>query len=442
MEGNSIEGEDHHVISIHRLTSTMQLKILETPRLLSNQAGRSTCSIFRVPQSLIEINGKSYQPLIVSIGPYHHGEKHLQMIQEHKWRFLGSLVSRTQTRGLGLEHYLNAIEPLEDKARESYSEVIGLGTDEFVEMMVLDGCFIVELFRMVGRQVRVEEDDPIFSMSWIFPFLTRDLLKLENQLPYFVLQTLFDLSKMPGEDTGPSLATLALKFFDNMMERPNEVISRYHNLDGKHLLDLFRSSFIPSNLEEPEKSNSSSQVIQCVVKLRRAGIKFKPGTADSFLDIKFRNGVLEIPTITIDDFTGSFFLNCVAFEQCNKHCSNHMTTYATLMDCIINTPKDVWFLCDDNIIENYFGTDAEVAQFFNNLGKDVSFDIDRCYLSKLFDDVNQYYRDDWHVQWASFKHTYFETPWSFISALAALILLILTVAQTFFTIYPYYIHRS
>ncbi|KAL0426512.1 UNVERIFIED_CONTAM: hypothetical protein Slati_2826000 [Sesamum latifolium] len=71
------------------------------------------------------------------------------------------------------------------------------------------------------------------------------------------------------------------------------------------------------------------------------------------------------------------------------------------------------------------------------MGKDVSFDIDMCYLSELFNEVNHYYRNHWHVHWASFKYTYFNTPWSFISALAAFVLLVLTVAQTLFTVIAY-----
>ena len=95
------------------------------------------------------------------------------------------------------------------------------------------------------------------------------------------------------------------------------------------------------------------------------------------------------------------------------------------------------YLSDCNIIENYFGTEGEVARFINNLGKDVAFDIDLSYLSKLFNDVHDHYRNSWHVQWAGFKYRYFDTPWSFISALAAFVLLLLTLTQTFYTVLAY-----
>jgi hypothetical protein len=104
----------------------------------------------------------------------------------------------------------------------------------------------------------------------------------------------------------------------------------------------------------------------------------------------------------------------------------------------VNTAKDVDYLCDRNIIENYFGKDGDVVQFINKMGKDLqlAFEDDQFYLSQLFKDVDECYRNKFHVPVASFKRRYFNTPWSFISALAALFLLVLTFLQTFYTINP------
>ncbi|XP_019154317.1 PREDICTED: UPF0481 protein At3g47200 isoform X2 [Ipomoea nil] len=364
----------------------MQRKISEPPRLLSKSAGRSGCCIFRAPQSFVDVNGRSYQPRIVSIGPYHRGKPHLEMIQEHKWRFLGTLLQRTEKIGLTLEDYFQTVQTLEMEARECYSEAINLESDEFVEILVLDGCFIIELFRKIGRVVPFEEDDPFISMSWIFPFLLRDFIRLENQIPFFILQRLFELTKMSGEQA--SLSRIALFFFNHALQRPEEILDKYENLAGKHLLDFLRSSFmtfIPPVTENPPKS--PSHVIHSISKLRRAGIKLRPGQEDSFLAIKFRRGVIWMPAITVDDFMAAFLLNCVAYEQCHGECSKHMTTYATLLDYLVNTYKDVEYLSDCNIVENYFGTDSELATLINKLGKDVMFDIDECYLAQVFDEI-------------------------------------------------------
>ncbi|CAL0310400.1 unnamed protein product [Lupinus luteus] len=189
-----------------------------------------TC-LTRVPKLLSNANGIAhYEPEIVSIGPYHIGKKHLDMIKEHKWYYLRCLISRTD--GLNIEHLFQAITSLELQARECYSETINLQTHDFVEMLILDGCFLIELFRKDEGLVLSEENDPLFSMLWILPIFCRDFLKLENQIPFFVLERLFELSKLPEEN----LTKSALDFFNKSLPLPQNLV--LDGLVGMHLLDL------------------------------------------------------------------------------------------------------------------------------------------------------------------------------------------------------------
>ncbi|KAL4383531.1 hypothetical protein GQ457_15G028200 [Hibiscus cannabinus] len=56
--------------------------------------------------------------------------------------------------------------------------MIETNKDGVVEMVVLDGCFVVELFCIVGGLAYTNFGDPIFSMERILTFLTRDPLKI------------------------------------------------------------------------------------------------------------------------------------------------------------------------------------------------------------------------------------------------------------------------
>lgn len=445
----------HHAIDIGNLLSNLERETQKMPKQLSPSAGRNSCCIFRVPRSLAEINEKAYQPHILSIGPYHHGKHEFSMIEEHKGQFLRDLLTRIEERGAGFKDLVRDIAAMEDKIRESYSETLDIGSQDLIQMMIFDGCFIIELFRKVEKLVSPHRDDPLLSIPWMLPFLTRDLLALENQIPFFVLKSIFALAVGSSDNGNYSLAELALNFFNRMDNREIDVLKKYYHKEGKHLLDLFRLSYIPEARETSRKLRLSSipedretsrkpskylRLVQPAKKLNVAGVKFKPRNSSSFLDIKFRNinGTLEIPVLKLDDFLSSLLLNFVAFEQCYHHCTKHITTYATFMGRLMNTPADAGFLSDCKIVENYLGGDEEVARFFSIIGKDVAFDIERSYLSEVFKDVNRYSQNGWHVRWAGFKHTYFNTPWSFMSALAALVLLILTMVQSFLAVYAYF----
>ncbi|KAD5508645.1 hypothetical protein R6Q59_030725 [Mikania micrantha] len=450
----------NHIITIDEEIESMKTRMKESPKLLQKSAGNKSCCVFRVPQSLLEINKEAYEPRIVSIGPYHHGKKDLEMIQEHKWRFLQDMLTRT---GKTLGFFMNIMVSLDNEIRESYSESIDrFTTNDLAKMMVLDGVFLIELFRKVGKLVHTQADDPIFKMGWISPFLMRDLLRIENQIPFFVLKKLFEESNSNSR----TLQSLILEFFNHIVERPQEVLKKCENLDGKHLLDFFRKSFIHTKktsvtvpkmidktksvspklvhptTEIDETKSLSPKLIRPATKLVNAGVKFKAiHQAQSFLDIEFKNGLLLIPQINMDDFHSSFFMNCMAFEQCCCYCSKDITTYVVFMGCVMHTSTDVGILSQHKIIENYFGTDKEIAKFFKEVGKDVAFDVKDHYLGDLFMGVNEYCENGWHVGWAGFRHTYFESPWAFISALAAFMLLSLATLQTFYTVFPYY-HKN
>ncbi|ONH96760.1 hypothetical protein PRUPE_7G150500 [Prunus persica] len=424
-------GRDDAVITIAATTiiqtTPLDQRIQETRWLLHPSAGNESCCIFKVRQCLVEINNKTYQPHIVSCGPYHYGDQHLEMIQQHKRRFVRDLLV---PNGPTLNHYQQVVAAMEEEIR-------GLSSHDLVEVMVLDGLFTVELFCKAGKLSPSDPDDPIFNLAWVFANILQDLFRFENQIPFFLLQKLFDESKPSRKDSDSSLAKLALDFFRYAEEprnvRPLVQLIKY----VKKPLEGTRNAMQKFVAGRKGNTSPSIEFIQSAKKLRQAGIKFKTREAVSFLEIRFCNGVLEIPHIVIDNLRADLLMNFVAFEQCYSHCSKDVTSYAAFMSCLIRTPEDVLFLCDKNIIENYLGTDEEVVHFFQNLGKDVPLDIGEGYLWKLFKDVNEYHRSMWHVRWEGFRFKYFGTPWTFLSALAAIILLLLTAIQAFFAVYGY-----
>ncbi|CAA3008932.1 Hypothetical predicted protein [Olea europaea subsp. europaea] len=65
-------------------------------------------------------------------------------MEQHKLRYLGSLLERGSKPNALI--CVITIMQFEDRARKCYAEDIHLDDDEFVQMLVLDGCFIIEFF--------------------------------------------------------------------------------------------------------------------------------------------------------------------------------------------------------------------------------------------------------------------------------------------------------
>ncbi|KAL5728667.1 hypothetical protein ACHQM5_001725 [Ranunculus cassubicifolius] len=435
MQESSVGGEESQVVvPIVDLVESMESKIEEMRRL---SQGSSRC-IFKVNQSVGFLYRKVYRPEILSVGPYYHGDARFRMAEAHKWHFLGTMLSRNLIYGLRLQHFIDAIRSIELEIRDSYEGEIKFGSDQFVEMMVLDGCFIIELLLRIKGYVETEANDSILAKRWTLPILTRDLIKVENQIPFLVLSRLFGMLK---ESSGRSLTMIILDLFNQELGRTDNTDNeRHRDLNPRHLLDLLRSSLIPSGLElRPPQSLPKN--IHCATVIRKKGIKIKAGDSLGLSNIHFKNGVLRIPRLIIDDFSQSAILNCIAYEQCytGLGLSMYINAYAAILDALVNTADDIRLLRDKDVIEHYYGTDDEVALFCNNLGKAFPLDAGIQFFGGLFEDINMHCRNSRKVQWAGFKQTYFGTPWMFLSALAAVILLILTLAQTFFSAYGYFV---
>ncbi|KAL8473034.1 hypothetical protein ACS0TY_030035 [Phlomoides rotata] len=429
--------------------------------------------IYRIPQCLRENDDKAYIPQTVSLGPYHHGKKRLRSMDRHKWRALHYVLKRTKQQ---IELYLDAVKELEERARACYEGPICLSSNEFVEMMVLDACFVLELFcGAAGGFTRLgySRNDPIFAMRGTMHSIQRDMIMLENQIPLFILDRLYGLQSGSPDQNGV-VSRLALSFFDPLMPTDAPLTKSDRNKlelslgnsnsfdpltehGGLHCLEVFRRSLLavrvglnPTPCVWIKRWSHTSrvvdkrrqQLIHCVTELKDAGIKFKRRKTDRFWDIRFKNGILKIPRLLIHDGTKSLFLNLIAYEQCHLDCSNDITSYVIFMDNLIDSPDDVSYLHYCGIIENWLGSDQEVADLFNRLCQEVVFDINDGSLSRLSEQVNRYYDHRWNAWRASLKHRYFNNPWSIISFFAAVILLALTLAQTFYTVYTYYIPPS
>lgn len=151
-------------------------------------------SIYRVPRCVTDLNKQAYQPQAVSFGPYHHGKEHLQSLEDHKHRALVHFRNRS---GKPIKMLVESLAHVVQDLRDSYDLLDPTWknhTSAFLQLMILDGCFMLEILRTATHTVDdYPPNDPIFSdhgRLHIMPYVRRDMLMLENQIPMLVLDKL------------------------------------------------------------------------------------------------------------------------------------------------------------------------------------------------------------------------------------------------------------
>ncbi|KAL3506276.1 hypothetical protein ACH5RR_031658 [Cinchona calisaya] len=406
--------------------------------------------IFRVHDRLRSHEKEAYEPQVLSIGPYHYSKPNLKKMEMHKQRYLEELLlQREETNRDGC---ISALTELEDRARKCYAEDISeIKKDDFVEMLLLDGCFIIQFLRKLYDPKLRNGDDTIFQMDWLRNWIEIDLILFENQIPFFILEKLFVMTTLPGQAV--DLVGLALPL-RNCLRSDLIPTSSDKNFSANgffHLLDLVHKSLCSSFAETLTQNNDPAvndfsvqelEFIKSTSELQKSGVHFKAVEASqnqSWLDITFKDGKIKIPKLKIMDWTESVFRNLIAYEEymLNSQSWRCVSDYTMFLDRLIDSPRDVAGLRHGQIIENWLGDDEAVSTMFNKLGNDVGINDSKFCYSRVLKDVNKYSVNCWNIWWAHLMRNYFNTPWSIISFLAALLLLILTIVQTIFSILQY-----
>ncbi|XVE84135.1 hypothetical protein DITRI_Ditri16bG0145300 [Diplodiscus trichospermus] len=432
------------VINVGPLVSSLDVELKNA----SVSMPLSYC-IFETPSILYRHSENSFHPNRFSIGPIHHGKKNLVATEKIKIKYLNDLLSRViknhrqetmsekekarEPRKV-LRDLISSVKSIEKNASACYAGhdfAAELGDDGFVKMMVLDGCFIIELFRKNAEEISKEHNDPIFSMSCMLQFLHHDLILLENQVPWFVLQNLFDQTKLPSQTQ--SLIELTLRFFATIFTsyppEPKKIAGICSGKDIKHILDLLRLSQVLPSQEFKKDLGSKWEPISSLTTLQEAGVKFeKAKLPDSILDIKFTNGCLKIPSLLIQETTNTILRNLIAYEQCLPQCQPIFTCYAKLLDNLIDTPNDIDILCKKKIYDNWLSPE-DAAQFFNKLYNDTY--IKDIYYWKLCADLNEYCKRWWPEWRAHYVHNYFSKPWAIAAQIYAVIMFVLTFWEAY-----------
>ena len=384
------------------------------------------CSIYGVPGPLRKIKEEAYTPKLISIGPFHYDKDELANMEKQKIRYKREFVKRIGPEKL--QQLTNFIEENEKRIRNSYEENSELDRIDFISMILYDAVFIIELFlRYYSR-----ESDFLLNRFCLRETIWSDLWLLENQLPFFVLDGLYQLAfpNLCPENGDPSFISLSCVFFRHCDRGDIMAVGAE---DILHFTDLSRYLMASRYPRKYPEGGERLKDLPCATKLQASGVRFNSIRGELLLDIRFEKkkllGIpclkvaeLQIPQIEVDKHTESYLRNVMALEQCHYPGEPVVCNYIDLMDKLIDTDKDVKLLAEAGIIYSNLGEGTRIADMFSDLCLEIRFS------ESNYSGIIKALRDQYEK--ATLKRVYFSNLLRGTGTVSAVVLLVLTLIQT------------
>uniref|UniRef100_A0A7N2M2T9 Uncharacterized protein n=1 Tax=Quercus lobata TaxID=97700 RepID=A0A7N2M2T9_QUELO len=356
---------------------------------------------------------KLYEPRAVSLGPIHYGSEKYKLGEKYKLMLTCEFVKGSKEMINDL--YKKIGEKIKELKECFEKEVIeGYKDEDLIWLLLVDGCAILQYIDCAANNsfevLKIKPDSLAFTQQ--------DLFLLENQLPYRLLNWLMTWSAKEDK-LGKSIDTyienlvtapppddqsaiFSWKWLSSLSWRCSQYseIEKEESLHSKakrqedpiHLLDLLRTRLLynhqrRNNREKPnEKGKTAGQSYRNVQELRAA------------------------------DFQNDF----------------EITSYISFLDSLIDEPSDVKMLRNAGILYNYLGSDDEVAQVFNEIGTDSVPNIE--IYSDVKRKIQNLYKKQGRTWIAQVFHEHFSSPWTLTAFFGALLVLALTIVQTWYAV--------
>ncbi|XP_021756459.1 UPF0481 protein At3g47200-like isoform X2 [Chenopodium quinoa] len=335
-----------------------------------------------------------YTPSLVSIGPKHHGDARFASMEIQKLRYLASFITRNGSASSEniLMDCAREISMKHTELRECYGHILssqGPAVD-LDKILLVDGCFILELFirfyksdngghdHPIFRQ-NTDADDPLLNVSWTQNVLRLDLALLENQIPFFILEDLFRRIAGHEHDELPKdfVANMALGFFKPLLQNACFLSTPIQECGESqtHLLHILLSTYKVAtgtdtviNIDNMECNSTypSTAFIPSASVLKNSNMIFIVAPKRTLPEIEYANFVFKIPPLHLTDCTESFLSNLMAFEYWLET-DPKIASYVALMSQLIQNQEDVNLLQDKGIIINGLGNGLSVLHMFQRL---------------------------------------------------------------------------
>ncbi|XP_009615475.1 putative UPF0481 protein At3g02645 [Nicotiana tabacum] len=191
--------------------------------------------VLQVPKTLSDQKPEAYTPQLIGMGPYHHLRPDLYQMERYKLAAIKEILEPAQI--LNFKHLL--IDKLRENdlvVRACHNRFMDIDEETLAWIVAIDGLFLLNILRSSYDNVHDHQEiiDTIF---------TRDLMMLENQIPFFVLKQIrkFLCLSSPEDREDSELVSMFRRFCE--MHSPlalptNDHSKKVQGTQPFHLLDL------------------------------------------------------------------------------------------------------------------------------------------------------------------------------------------------------------
>jgi hypothetical protein len=281
------------------------------------------------PACLQGLHDRYAVPMLVAIGPYHHASERLQKMELVKRAAAFHLGKRWGGKPASKEVY-EAVLHKAALSRKRYAVdrlPANMADDvvhDFAAMMFFDACFLLHYMEVSVSSKEEAQHDALSKLLFSNRgSIDRDIMLLENQLPWPVVQAIIDC--LPEQQAqhykkdvvGRYIARKGRGF--NIRENENEGPPFEWEGSPQHLLDLLRNYKIGKEDSPEEWPNVGHISAPSAIELAQIGIKLKASKTTLFTDMAVREWGpfccnLSLAPLSLNDTRACCLVNMAAFE--------------------------------------------------------------------------------------------------------------------------------
>ncbi|RLN27512.1 hypothetical protein C2845_PM05G08860 [Panicum miliaceum] len=397
--GKELEG----IIPQATLDSEAELK--KQAREFDADFAKVETKIHRLPPSLQSQDPRYFVPMAVAIGPYHWRLPHLQKMGMVKnvaaYHFSTGIFRSCQEM---YEAFRSAIGDVDVRSLYVLTDdaVAGMrDDDEFMSMMLVDGCFLLQyMLKCTGSHGNMPPSLVSFFDS-NQGVIDNDIMLLENQLPWVVIQALMKFKEVPVEKF---IAKMGRTLQVARKEKEGDSFVLDGSYTPPHLLGLLRFYKTGRNIAVPPNNQDKSfSLINCccynnsgvppavglrpmsktvsAIELAEIGIKLTASRTTKFMDMGFKKKLfsseISLAPLLLDEIRSCWLLNLAAFELCTGTTSGNETenqavcSYLAVLAMLMDREEDVHKLRSKRLVQGEL-TNKETLDFFKSLIKRIS----------------------------------------------------------------------